>query len=238
MEERLFSKYEPKRASDGVAEEIKKAILNKQFKKGDRLPSERSLAEQFGVGRMTVREAIRTLETQDFIKIKKGCEGGPFVGNADPGAVASMLIDNMVLEGLTREQMTEARIGLQRAVIESAIHHATQYDLDRIAGHLEDSSEILGPDHAKTVVSRMINFHILVAEASHNLPYIMFTRTLMEWARRRIANWIPTPEIQLYCYQSHKKTFNAIKHKNIKLAKQYIKEHIEYMSRYVGDCVE
>ena len=67
MVERLFAKYQPKRASDGVAGEIKKAILNKQFKKGDRLPSELSLAEQFGVGRMTVREAIRTLEAQDFI---------------------------------------------------------------------------------------------------------------------------------------------------------------------------
>ncbi|MBW2064185.1 MAG: GntR family transcriptional regulator [Deltaproteobacteria bacterium] len=54
----MFSPYQSKRAFEEISEQIKKAILAKKLKPGDRLPSERSLAEQFQVGRLTVREAL------------------------------------------------------------------------------------------------------------------------------------------------------------------------------------
>ena len=50
-------------------------------------------------------------------KIKYGREGGAFVGIADPEAIPSIIIDNLQLEGLTNAQMTEARIGLETAIV-------------------------------------------------------------------------------------------------------------------------
>ena len=229
----IFSPYQTRRAFQEVAEEIKHAILAERFKAGDRLPSERSLAQQFQVGRLTIREALRTLETKGLIKIRYGRDGGAYVGVADPEAIPSMIIDNLQLEGLTGTQMTEARIGLETTIVASAITHATSKDLDRIAENIEDSKEIIGPENAKDVVSAMIDFHILLGEASHNLPFILFIRTLMEWARRKLVSWVPTVEEQLYSYRSHKKIFESIKGKDVDSAQSRMKDHIIRISALV-----
>ena len=74
-----FGPYKPPRAFQEIADQIKKAILDRKLKPGERLPSERELAEQFQVGRLTIREALRSLETSGIITIRKGSGGGAFV---------------------------------------------------------------------------------------------------------------------------------------------------------------
>ena len=71
----IFSEYKARRASDDIADQIKEAILDGKFHQKDRLPSERSLASQFKVSRLTVREAFRLLEAKGLIYIKKGSTG-------------------------------------------------------------------------------------------------------------------------------------------------------------------
>ena len=75
----MFQPYKGRRAFEDIAAEIKDAILSDRLSIGDRLPSERDLAEQFQVGRVTIREAFRTLETMGLIQVKKGSRGGAFV---------------------------------------------------------------------------------------------------------------------------------------------------------------
>ncbi len=66
-------------ASEKVAEEIKRLILKNKIKPGSKLPSERSLSEQFGVGRYTVREGLAILQTSGIITVLSG--KGAFVGD-------------------------------------------------------------------------------------------------------------------------------------------------------------
>jgi DNA-binding FadR family transcriptional regulator len=60
---------------DEVARQIKKAILGGQYKPGDRLPSERDLAEAFGVGRPTIREALKTLSVRGLVQLDRSSRG-------------------------------------------------------------------------------------------------------------------------------------------------------------------
>ena len=62
-----------------VAEHIRTKILRDKMGLFQRLPSERDLAAQFGVSRVVVREAVRTLEASGLVTIKKGTKGGIFV---------------------------------------------------------------------------------------------------------------------------------------------------------------
>jgi len=62
-----FPPYIQTRAFEDVAEQIRDVILGKRLSLGDRLPSERSLAQQFQVGRLTIREALRMLETEGLV---------------------------------------------------------------------------------------------------------------------------------------------------------------------------
>ena len=229
----MFQPYKGRRAFEDIAAEIKDAILSNRLSIGDRLPSERDLAEQFQVGRVTIREAFRTLETMGLIQVKKGSRGGAFVRASDPDAMASMIMDRLQLEGTTYDQMIEARLGLECAIMSSAIKHATEEDIEKIREDIEVSKEVLKPEHAGEIVARMINFHILLAEASHNIPYKMFIRSMMQWASKKLRDWVPSPEEQKYSYSSHKEICEAIEARDDILAQRLIREHIGNMGLLV-----
>lgn len=234
----LFPPYIPTRAFDEVAERIKEVILDRQLIPGDRLPSERSLAQQFQVGRLTIREALRTLETKGLIEIKKGSGGGAFVSSHNLGPVTSIIKDNLLLEGLTSDQITEARIALECAAAESAVQHATDEDLKRIALCIEESEEIMAdPKRGRELVIKMIQFHSLIAEASHNIPFIMFIRALLEWARNRpiLSAWIPSEQDKQYARRSFRRIFHAISERNPDAARRTVREHIEKMRALLAD---
>lgn len=225
----MFQAYKGRRAFEDIAGQIKQAILSEQLNDGDRLPSERLLAEQFQVGRVTIREAMRMLETMGLVEIRKGSTGGAFVRIGDPDTMASMIMDRLQLDGTTHEQMIEARAGIECAVIKSAIENATDEDLAVIEQDVEESKQIIGSPLSEEVVAKMISFHIFVAEASHNVPYIMFVRSMMEWASRKLTEWAPSEEEQRYSYTSHKEIFEAMARRDAVLAERLMREHIEGM---------
>jgi len=222
----MFQPYKGRRAFEDIAAQIKQAILSERLIDGDRLPPERALADQFQVGRVTIREAFRTLEAMGLIEIKKGSAGGAFIRAADPDAMATMIMDRFQLEGTTHDQMIEARIGIETAIMSSVIKNATEEDIEKIREDIKISKEVLKPEHAGEIVARMINFHILLAEASHNIPYKMFIRSMMQWASRKLGDWVPSPEEQKYSYTSHREICEAIEARDERLAQHLIREHI------------
>jgi DNA-binding GntR family transcriptional regulator len=147
-----------------------------------------------------------------------------------------MIIDNLQLGGLTSDQATETRVGLECTIVKSAIKHATKEDLERVAENVEGSGEIMGESDAKEVVSKMIDFHILVGEATHNVALIMFIRALMEWARRGLIDWVPSPDVQSKSYRDHRKILNSIKNKEVELAQKHMEAHVVRMSGYVTNA--
>ena len=68
-----------KKAYEEVASELRAQIVTGERGDGDRLPNENTLAEQFGVSRATIREALRVLTAQDLIRTAKGAGGGSYV---------------------------------------------------------------------------------------------------------------------------------------------------------------
>ena len=74
-----FIPIKPLRASEGIVDQLKKAILKGEFTPGQKLPSERELSEMFQASRVVVREALRTLELSGFVSIRQGPHGGAYV---------------------------------------------------------------------------------------------------------------------------------------------------------------
>ncbi|MBN2124196.1 MAG: FadR family transcriptional regulator [Deltaproteobacteria bacterium] len=232
----MFQPYKSKRAFEQIADEIKATIFDHKLKSGDRLPSEREMAEQFQAGRMTVREALRTLEISGFIQIKKGSEGGAFVGNYNPEALSSLVMDNFQLEGITPDEILDTRLGLESATVACAIKNATKNDFTLMEQNIEEAEEITdrgGP--VKRFHELAIEYHILLAEASHVLPLTMFVRTLSHWSRRKPLRWEPTRAEQAWMTRSHRRIFESIKKKDVTLARQLIQEDIEKMRYLYGE---
>src|SRR4051794_5198713 len=79
----VFTPIRQSRASGEIVSQIERAIFAAELSAGDRLQSERELAEQFGVSRITVRDALRVLEARGLIRVKVGAMGGAFVADAN-----------------------------------------------------------------------------------------------------------------------------------------------------------
>ena len=108
-----FRPVRPTRASSEVVTQIREAILSGRFRPGDRLPTERELAQQFGVSRVTVRDALRALEAGGLIRVKVGGQGGPYVAEPDISQLSDSLGAHLQLRGSTFRELAEARLALE-----------------------------------------------------------------------------------------------------------------------------
>src|SRR3954467_4471621 len=105
----LFAPISVARASSSIADQIRQAIVTGKLDQGERLPPERELAEQFGVSRVTVRDALRALEAMGLIEVKVGARGGAFVTVPSGSIVGQTMSDMMMMSAVSPEDIVEAR---------------------------------------------------------------------------------------------------------------------------------
>src|SRR4051794_17874559 len=96
----LFSPINVGRISAVIIDQIRQLIHSGQLATGARLPSERDLCVQFGVSRVTVREALRVLEANGLVEIRVGARGGAFVTAPTSDRVGAGLTDLLALSAL------------------------------------------------------------------------------------------------------------------------------------------
>src|SRR5918911_2130991 len=124
----LFAPISVARASSSIADQIRQAIVTGQLKEGPRLPPERELAEQFGVSRVTVRDALRALEAMGLIEVRVGARGGAFVTAPTGSVVAQTMSDMMLMSAVTPEDVVEARLVVELGTVTLACVRATPAD--------------------------------------------------------------------------------------------------------------
>ena len=86
-----FEKARRVRSFDDVVEQLREAIYSGRIRPGDRLPGERQLSEEFGVGRPTLREALRSLEAVGIIEVRPGKSGGSYAVTPSESTVGDAL---------------------------------------------------------------------------------------------------------------------------------------------------
>ncbi|MDX9861761.1 MAG: FadR/GntR family transcriptional regulator [Rhodospirillales bacterium] len=177
----MFKPIEVRRVFDEIAEQVRQRIYDGDLNPGDRLPSERDLAVQFGVGRMVVREALRALEEGGFIEIRKGSGGGAFVREADSEVAVRSLITLIQLGKVTIHDLMEARFWLEQVVVEQAAMRRTEEDLRIMEETIRESHRII----AEGGLPRKVNleFHVHLARAAKNPVFVMLVQALMDLLR-------------------------------------------------------
>lgn len=92
-----------------VADHLRQRILSGELAEGEHLPVEEVLTAEFGIARTTLREALRVLESQGLITIRRGRGGGPIVTHPDLGPISMALAASLQLQGTTVGDLDEAR---------------------------------------------------------------------------------------------------------------------------------
>lgn len=156
-----FIPIRPSRASTDVVTQIREAILSGRYVQGDRLPTEREMARQFQVSRVTVRDALRALEAGGLIEVRVGGQGGPYVRGPDTALLAENLRTHLHLQGSTFGELAEARLALETTAARLAAERATEEDLVAMR-------QALDPAGHEGTAMLSVDFHEALVSASHN----------------------------------------------------------------------
>jgi GntR family transcriptional repressor for pyruvate dehydrogenase complex len=160
-----FKPIKKQKASDLIVEEIWKMILEGKLKPGDRLPPEFKLVERFQVSKVTLREALQTLETYGHITRKRGPGGGSVVLDIAPTMGISLLANYMNLSNLSIENLMEARLQIEPMIAEIAARRITE-DGERRLRELLKAHEQDFQTHGGS--RRGWEFYILLADLTGN----------------------------------------------------------------------
>jgi DNA-binding FadR family transcriptional regulator len=162
----MFAPVAVARASSAIADQIRQAIVSGQLGRGDRLPPERELAEQFGVSRVTVRDGLRALEAMGLIDVRVGARGGAFVTVPSGDVVGQTMSDMMMMQAISPEDIVEARLMVELGTITIACARASDEDIARLRELSDRAREAL---QSKTYTRELSwDFHALLAEMTHN----------------------------------------------------------------------
>lgn len=164
----------PSRAFDTICQKIRDLLACGTLQPGDKLPAERQLAEQFGVGRSALREALRTLEATGVLTLKKGAHGGAFIREGDPSRVTQVIQDLLYLGSISLENLTEARIVIQESIIRLACERATADDLAALDECIEREERFSVEKRYAERLNVSMEFYQLLAAAAHN-PVLSIT---------------------------------------------------------------
>lgn len=207
--------------ADIVITKIKELISSGSLKPGDKLPSERKLSEQFGVGRTNIREALHKLEFYGIIKTLP--QSGSVINGLDINTLNGMISDVLNLQEYDFYSLVETRLVLEMNAIKLCAERATKKDIEKIAKAHEDfvnsfnSNEREGSDFA---------FHRAIAEGSHNLVFramllIIIPDILKIYRQDSIC--APNPAL----IEQHYNMVEAIRNRDGELASQLMEQHLK-----------
>ncbi len=154
------------RLSDRIKAVLKQSIVDGELKPGDKLPTEEKIAGELNVSKVTVREALREMETEGLIEKRRGIYGGSFVIKPSCEKISNLVINFIQFGSITPEQVAEFRLLLEPSLVALAAERRTEEDLAAIRNCIaafEESLKSGNRDHAMG-----IEFHRLIADACHN----------------------------------------------------------------------
>lgn len=210
------------RFADLVSDQLKESIFRGQYQPGQRMPNEHKLVEVFGVSRVIIREAIRDLERNGLIEIKRGPKGGAFVLPMNHIAVSKVIKDVFKLGNGTVADIMEVRLEIEPTVAGLAARRATDEDVDKLTEALEDMPEAPGDEY----VAWNINFHRLLARCSHNPMFNILVNILLDFTEELIIKIKPTERV-IHDTTSHPDLLEKVRRGDSDGARRKMRSHLE-----------
>lgn len=160
-----FSHLKNKLLAEQVQDEIYHYILDTPLEPGTKLPNEFALGEKFGVGRSTVREAVKLLSSKGIVEVRRG--SGTYVVTTAKGLSDPLGLRSVKEKNALALDLVNVRLLLEPGIAEMAAQNATEEDIerirrlcDRVENKIHNGDQYIEDD---------IAFHTCIAESSKNM---------------------------------------------------------------------
>lgn len=217
-----FTPLERADFADRIIDEIKAMISSGRLLPGDKLPTERDLAAQFGVSRACVREALHSLETLGLIQARVG--SGTYLSE-NPDAILEHLSWVVYFSGSVEGDLRQARLVLEPEIAALAAENATLHDVRALEGCLEKMGACLGNPPEAAVQD--FEFHIALARAAHNLVLqemiVGMQWILRGYISRRLED---CDDLDYICYAEHREIFEAVRDRDPERAREAMRRSV------------
>ena len=228
-----FTRVNIDRASHVIVNQIKQLIRDGSLLPGDRLPNERELCQQLGVSRVTVREALRTLEATGLIQVRLGAHGGSFLTSPSVQLVGANLAQLLSLSPITASAVTEARQIFEVGILPLVIERATPEDIADLRTLVAAATTAKENGVYETDLSAA--FHVRLAACTHNpaLEALMesFHGPLLSSLREALS---AAPNMGFRGVEEHGEIVDAIEARRLDLAQRTLTEHLERTAQRVN----
>ena len=210
--------------SSQIVAGVREALFARKIKPGEFLGTEKDLAAQYGVSRIVARDALRTLEALGIVEIKMGKGGGARIATGNPQLFAEALAVQLDLTGVSAAEIMDAQRAIETLGAELAAENATKSDVAKLRRLLLEAEAVIDDLDAFTRLSR--DFHLAVAEASHNRVLVVQLISLehVSWPRH---NATATPALARRVLEAHTKLTELIARGDAKGARIFMDDHVK-----------
>jgi len=219
------------RLADVIVEQIEQLIVDGQLAPGERLPSERDLAEKLSVSRPSVREALLKTEARGLIEMTRG--GGFAVRDITAPTIAEPLAHLLNRHPKAANDLLEMRHGLEAMAARLAAQRATDADLRKLKQALDSMAKPRATRDSTAGADADARFHLAVAEASHNVALVHVTRGIFNLMRASIQErhdlFYGDRENRRRIHEQHRAIYTAIAARDSQAARAAAHAHLKFV---------
>jgi DNA-binding FadR family transcriptional regulator len=226
-----FKSAARKTLSQSVVDQFLDQFRRGALKPGDRLPTERELMEQFGVGRSTIREALQGLARMNLIEGRPGA--GTVVRQFDVSAYLRPELFSAVLGGSSAPELLETREIIEVAVVALAAQRATEGDLAALAKMLDTAEEALARQEQTYELSAL--FHVGLAQAAHNSLLLNIMLSIYELLRARGEHTVDQHGYLRWEIESHRELYELVRARDVEGARAAMLVHLRRSAHRLGE---
>ena len=215
-----------------IALVLEERIVRGVYTAKSKLPPERQLAEEFGVSRPSIRDALRVLTTREMLEARQG--DGYYVSDQLQRAFAGGWQDLLQHHEYLESDVLDFRRSLEGMLAALAAERRTDTDFERIEYWLQQIDTAVEQKSVKLQSQADVNFHQAIAEASHNVLFIQLSASLLrilhQHTQQNLANMFSVDDdAKLSLRVQHWAILEAIRAKDSTLARDLASGHIDYV---------
>jgi len=227
-----FRPIHTRRAFEEICERIREQLALGVLKPGDKLPPERDLAQQFGVSRNVLREALRSLEMAGVLRLQKGVKGGAFIQEGDTSRMNDVMRDMLSLGTISVRELSEARINVLDLVVRLACANARQADFEALEANIERTELATREGRLLDRVECSREFYRLLAASTGNKVIAMIMDSVTEIHMRFVYAKVVSSGVAMpRLAERRRQLLAALRARNIPAATRLMRTHLDSVQR-------